>query len=402
MQGKWEGNADGSGTRKTVGDGVQSGSSIGSWETGCRTSDFFSKISGLNHMNYGKLLTALLFTMAGAGCCLMLLNRFVIHIPDGEFKNRLMQACLIVLILLPAPVFLIFGTRRWVVAPIALIALLGIGELRRAWIRFAYAASPAETSMTDRILIDRPVDTFNAAVARYDVVRKDLPLERLRIALLSDLHVQRPDSVAYYSAVIQKTLDEKPDLIFLTGDFISHASGVPWAREALAKFKGRPDVYAVLGNHDYWTAPEEVADMLSELGVVRVAGTCLDVRVRSAELRICGDEAPWGPAMKPTPHEPGADARFTLVLTHTPDNIYRLAEDHADAVFAGHYHGGQIRLPYLGSLVIPSIYGRRFDYGHFTVNGAELFVTSGLGTSGPAFRVYCPPEIVVVEFRAGR
>ena len=86
-----------------------------------------------------------------------------------------------------------------------------------------------------------------------------------------------------------------------------------------------------------------------------------------------------------------------LVLTHTPDNIYRLNRAGASVVFAGHNHAGQIRIPLAGPVVIPSVYGRRFDHGHFTVNGTDLFVTAGIGTVGPTLRMFCRPDIFVVD-----
>ena len=90
---------------------------------------------------------------------------------------------------------------------------------------------------------------------------------------------------------------------------------------------------------------------------------------------------------------------MTLVLTHTPDNIYELSGPGVTAVFAGHYHAGQIRIPLLGSLVVPSAYGRLFDHGHFVVNGTHLFVTAGVGAAVPPFRVYCQPDVFIVDIR---
>ena len=87
----------------------------------------------------------------------------------------------------------------------------------------------------------------------------------------------------------------------------------------------------------------------------------------------------------------------TLVLSHTPDNIYEVAERGATALFAGHTHGGQFRLPLLGPLVVPSRYGRRFEEGHFVVNGTHLFVSAGVGADAPALRLWCPPELIVVD-----
>jgi predicted MPP superfamily phosphohydrolase len=86
-----------------------------------------------------------------------------------------------------------------------------------------------------------------------------------------------------------------------------------------------------------------------------------------------------------------------VVLTHTADNIYRLRHGGAALVFAGHYHAGQIRLPWLGSLVVPSAFGRLFDHGHFLLGRTHLFVTAGIGAGSPAFRICCPPDVLVVD-----
>jgi len=59
------------------------------------------------------------------------------------------------------------------------------------------------------------------------------------------------------------------------------------------------------------------------------------------------------------------------------------------------------RLPFLGSIVVPSLYGRRFDHGHFVVNGTHLFVSSGIGVSSPQFRLFCRPDIFIVDVLAG-
>jgi uncharacterized protein len=69
----------------------------------------------------------------------------------------------------------------------------------------------------------------------------------------------------------------------------------------------------------------------------------------------------------------------------------------AAAMFTGHYHGGQFRLPFLGALVVPSTHGRRFDRGHFKVGPTHLFVSAGMGCAAPAYRIYCPPDFYVVD-----
>jgi hypothetical protein len=99
------------------------------------------------------------------------------------------------------------------------------------------------------------------------------------------------------------------------------------------------------------------------------------VRDDGPSVIITGTDAPWGgnaPVFE-------SDADVRIVLSHTPDNIYDLSRRGATAVFSGHYYGGQLRLPVIGALVIPSRYGRRFDRGRFHVDGTNLVVSSGVG-----------------------
>jgi predicted MPP superfamily phosphohydrolase len=114
---------------------------------------------------------------------------------------------------------------------------------------------------------------------------------------------------------------------------------------------------------------------------------------------VSGYEHPWGDAAWQAPPRNGNDLH--LVLTHTPDNIYDLRDRGIDAIFAGHYHGGQMRVPVLGPLVVPSKYGRRYDRGHFVFGKTHLFVTSGVGSAEPPVRVWCPPDVLIVDFLPG-
>ena len=159
--------------------------------------------------------------------------------------------------------------------------------------------------------------------------------------------------------------------------------------------------YAVLGNHDHWTDPEQIQALLARKGHPD-AGEHVRGRIELdgqpiqligcdyggfADIRI--PEIPSRPVLK-------------LVLCHTPDAIYELARAGADAVFSGHNHAGQARIPWLGPLIVPSRLGRLFDHGHFVVEGAHLFVSSGVGAATPPLRFYCQPDIFVVDVAGGR
>jgi len=181
----------------------------------------------------------------------------------------------------------------------------------------------------------------------------------------------------------------------MTGDYLSQADRLPRFAAWLEGLPRTPyGAFAVLGNHDYWVGPVEIRATLTRAGVHVIGGDCADLAVDDRHIRVCGTDAPWGPGLAPRAR---GDVDATLVLSHTPDNVYALAEQGATAVFAGHTHGGQFRVPIFGALVVPSRFGRRFDRGHFDVEGTHLFVSAGVGADAPPLRLWCPPELVVVD-----
>jgi hypothetical protein len=162
--------------------------------------------------------------------------------------------------------------------------------------------------------------------------------------------------------------------------------------------------FATLGNHDYWAGSEPVVEALQQAGIPLIANDCVRLPLwEGVSLRLCGIDDPWGePAWNPPQFVPGD---LNLIISHSSDNIYRLCEYPFTAVFSGHFHAGQVRLPGFGSLVLPSRYGRRFDHGHFIFKNkagagrTHLFVSAGVGSATPLLRIYCQPDVFVVNFR---
>ncbi len=273
-------------------------------------------------------------------------------------------------------------------------ALFVLGEAHRLWLRHVYRfeAEPLEVWPI--------VTTTDLKVRRYR-----LPLAGLRAPLrvlhLSDLHVTPRVPPEYVERVRRAMRDAHADLVVLTGDYVSKAKNVPaFERWLDALPPARFGTYAVLGNHDYWAGQaERVRTVLSAAHVELVTGECRTLDVgEGTPLRLCGTDAPWGraaPDLRVLPPLP------TVVLSHTPDNVYELAGEHVGIVLAGHTHGGQLRVPWFGALLVPSDYGRRFDRGHFVIDATHLVVSTGIGADAPPLRLFCPPELVVAELVPG-
>jgi predicted MPP superfamily phosphohydrolase len=288
----------------------------------------------------------------------------------------------------------------WTKIGFGVLLAFGLGELRQLWLRQTYFA---RREADRHVAWTSPVTTTDLVVLRYPASLPRLGVSSLRVLHVTDLHVTEALPSDYYRRLLTAIAAEDADMAVFTGDSLSQKGRLAQLEAWLSQLPHfRRGMFGVLGNHEHWAgAAREVTRAFERAGVSMIAGRCVDVPLTdSATVRLCGTEAPWGPALA---HDTVASGRHaappTLVLSHTPDNIYDLSELGVDAVSSGHTHGGQIRFPLLGALIVPSAYGRRFDLGHFRVNGSHLFVSAGVGADAPPLRLWCRPELLGVEFK---
>jgi len=346
---------------------------------------------------WGSLFAAAVFSAAGFCLFLLTFNRVILGFKEGRLKDLVTGTAFLLLAVCPGLMGLVTGVTRWLALPAIFLGSVVAAEGIRMWARHRYRLLwPAETHNFN-VSIAQPLTTSDLAMLRYEVVSERWTLPPLRVAHISDLHVGHQPTLGYYRAVEQLITRMSPDLLFITGDFATKGRAATMLPEVLRWVTARLGVFAVLGNHDYWAGAEEVAAAVRQAGVSVLQNDCQSLPFGDRALRLCGCDDPWGPSKWRPPSDPGHE--LTMVLSHTPDNIYKLSRAGAFAVFSGHCHGGQIRLPGFGSIVVPSVYGRRFDHGYFLVNGTHLFVTAGIGASPPSFRVYCQPDVFIVDFR---
>jgi predicted MPP superfamily phosphohydrolase len=280
--------------------------------------------------------------------------------------------------------------------PLVALALLA-AEGRRAWLGYR---AWAEQRGVPPIELFRPITTTDLELVHFDVKLPGLGVPRLRVVHVTDLHITEALPNDYYAGLSRRIAAREPDLLVFTGDYLSLIERLPLLEAWLAGVPhARYGNYAVLGNHEHWLDAERLRATLGKAGITPLSGSCTTVPVASGTVRLCGTEAPWGPGLTRAAIDAGAPGTSPLfVLTHTPDNVYPLHDLGASVVFAGHTHGGQMRVPVFGALVVPSKYGRRFDVGRFDVEGTELFVSAGVGADEPPLRIYCPPELLEADF----
>lgn len=207
----------------------------------------------------------------------------------------------------------------------------------------------------------------------------------IRFVHLTDLH--HKGDAALLRRVVRAVQGLGPEFVCFTGDIVEETGFLPAALGALGEL-GCP-VFGVPGNHDYWSG----ADFAVIDRALRATGGrwLVDEQAEAAGSRavISGHSATIPAALRPM------TGRINLALVHYPTEADRLAGVF-DLVLAGHSHGGQVRLPGLGALILPDRVGR-YDLGRFQTPGGPLHVSAGVGTFHFNVRFYCPPEVVLVE-----
>lgn len=237
------------------------------------------------------------------------------------------------------------------------------------------------------------------------------PSRVLHAILISDTHVGPYKGERFFKRVVDTITEIHPDLILVAGDFTESKSEQISNLSPLANLTAVYPTYAVLGNHDYRLGMDtdpvdeenaaEIERVLLEYGVqlLKNEGILLDEK----RLWIAGTDELWtgqadiqaALARRPLLETP------TILISHNPDIVREISPaQHIELVVAGHTHGGQIRLPLIGPVPpIPDQLGRAYDRGLFDYKGSKLFITSGIGESGPRARLFNPPEIVVLTIQ---
>lgn len=267
------------------------------------------------------------------------------------------------------------------------------------------------------------VALYSTAIARHwiEVTRPEIhlpglhaALDGLRVAQISDIHLDEFTEPFFLHSVIDRVNQIEPDLVLLTGDFVSFeitskhfAIGSAWqCANILTNLKCK-QVYSVLGNHDVSVDAKAVTKALTANGIPVLTNACVPIERGAGRLWLAGVDDPVAGDPDPEKAIPASirdEANEPIILMcHAPDYADDLLQHPAgksvDLMLSGHTHGGQVRLPLIGAMQLPDM-GRKYVEGLFQLGNMQLYVNRGIGTVGVPFRLDCPPEISLFTLRA--
>jgi predicted MPP superfamily phosphohydrolase len=228
----------------------------------------------------------------------------------------------------------------------------------------------------------------------------------VRLAQLTDFHCGKHIPGGYLENALSRTMEERPDLITLTGDFVHKGYRyVDAAAKLFRHLKAPLGVFAVLGNHDfsvrnalgirrYRGLCQAIADALGAHGVTVLRNQSVRLERSGAGLIVAGIDDLWSREADPQAalaNQPPEVPR--IVLAHNPQSVELLNHYRADLVLSGHTHGGQVDWPGLGRVLLRKK-AKRFAAGLYLHNGRHLYVNKGVGF-GWRFRFGVRPEIAI-------
>ena len=279
---------------------------------------------------------------------------------------------------------------------------------RRNFLRLAAAAGAAAIAADSTL-----VEPNRPRVVRQEIALRRWPaqMEGFTIALLSDFHYDPYFSEHPLHAAISLVNNLHPNLIAFAGDFVSvpvfeseekdqnAALAAEPCAQLLRQMRAPHGLWAILGNHDFYTNPDVVRSALTSQGIRVLTNQSAAIEANGARVWLSGVNDVLGgtPDLNATLQQvPGNEA--TILLAHEPDYADYVARHPVDLQLSGHSHGGQVRIPLLGPLYLPTL-ARKYVWGRYRIGDLTLYTNPGLGTVGLPIRWNCPPEITLLTLR---
>ncbi len=231
----------------------------------------------------------------------------------------------------------------------------------------------------------------------------------LKIAHLSDIHINK-FYVSEYK-LLSALNDAQPDIIVLSGDYIETPKNITKFINFLKLLTKNHQVYLTLGNHDHKALKQDAGNISAFIKEIETAGakvllnSNVKINKNGQSYNLIGiDDLKQG---KPDLQKAfkGIEASFSggcinIAVSHNPDMVFQLPENKVDYFFCGHFHGGQIWMPFhleFRLMRSEKLCKMKCYRGLHKVNGINLYINRGLGSVIFPFRFFSTPEMAIVQ-----
>ncbi|OAS17190.1 metallophosphoesterase [Paenibacillus oryzisoli] len=221
----------------------------------------------------------------------------------------------------------------------------------------------------------------------------------MRIVQFSDTHISKYSGLSHLTRLAQLLQRQEPDILVFTGDLFDSRQGeisddvIP----ILSQLQAAHGKFAVLGNHDLRMDAKRITDILEKSGFKVLVNENQRISRGEESIHIVGvDEMFHGNPDLPLALQGVERDEFALLLAHEPDFADLASKYAIDLQLSGHSHGGQIRIPFYGSVFTPDL-GQKYSMGLYNFDGTEfhVYTNRGIGTTLLPIRFNCRPEITV-------
>ena len=257
------------------------------------------------------------------------------------------------------------------------------------------------------------IEPYKLDIRKIDIHIPELPelFDGLTICHLTDLHI------AYYgkmeAGLHEALMNIDADLCVITGDIVRKSAGVQALPSIFEGFNPSLGIYAVLGNGErkLRISKSEMQADLAQWGIQLLCNNHNTIFREGKNLHIIGVDDPYSEVDDLDAAMSGVSRdEFKILLAHSPDILMKIVDHPVNLILAGHTHGGQIRLPFIGPLWLHCRYPLGFSDGYFGPDalismsgpanpGLHMYISRGLGGSGIRARLLCPPEIALITLR---
>lgn len=226
--------------------------------------------------------------------------------------------------------------------------------------------------------------------------------EGYRLLQLTDIHADDWMTSKRLSRIVKLANQQHPDLVALTGDYVTNdPQKYAPTLAALKSLKASDGAIAVQGNHDAWTDSSIIHQALEQANILELVNDVISIQRDGERLNFAGVDDVWAQrarldqVLAKLPQDGSA-----ILLAHEPDYAdTSSATGQFDLQLSGHSHGGQVKLPFTHGPILPPL-GRRYPFGRYEVNGMIQYTSRGVGMVSPRIRFNARPEITVFQLHA--